>query len=158
MSAFTVDIRWEHTEGDFRRGTYSREHQWTFDGGIVVPASPSPHVVRAPYSNAACVDPEEAFVASIASCHMLSFLYVAQQRGFEVVRYEDAALGLMSKNERRVSWVSSVLLSPRITYSSERVPSAREVTELHEEAHEACFIANSVKTEIRVKVVEALTA
>src|ERR1700709_571535 len=117
MSEYTVNIRWEHTAGDFRRGTYSREHSWTFDGGVVVPASPSPQVVRVPYSNPACVDPEEAFVASIASCHMLSFLYVAQQRGFDVKRYEDEAVGVLTKNERRVSWVSSVVLAPRITYT-----------------------------------------
>ena len=151
MGDYRVNVRWEHTSGDFRRGTYSREHRWTFDGGVVVPASPSPHVVRVPYSNPACVDPEEAYVAAIASCHMLSFLYVAQLRGFEVTHYEDEAVGTMTKNERRVSWVSTVMLSPRIRFAGERVPSEAEVAALHEEAHAACFIANSVKTDIRVR-------
>ncbi|MDB4977251.1 MAG: OsmC family protein [Myxococcaceae bacterium] len=158
MSDYRVTLRWEHTQGDFRRGEYLRTHSWAFDGGVVVPASPSPHVVRVPYSDPACVDPEEAFVASIASCHMLSFLYVAQLRGLDIKRYEDEAVGVLTKNERRVSWVSSVVLSPRITYVGERLPSARQAAELHEEAHNACFIANSVKTEIRVKVVEGLLA
>jgi organic hydroperoxide reductase OsmC/OhrA len=151
MAEHRVSIRWEHTQGDFRNGTYSREHSWTFDGGMVVPASPSPHVVRVPYANPAFVDPEEAFIAAIASCHMLSFLYVAQQRGFEVASYQDDAVGRLSKNERRVSWVSEVELAPRIVYAGERVPSAEQVAALHDEAHHACFIANSVKTEIRVK-------
>lgn len=151
MGDYRVTVRWHHTAGDFRRGTYSREHSWAFDGGVVVPASSSPHVVRVPYSNPTCVDPEEAFVAAIASCHMLSFLYAAQQRGFEVTHYEDEAVGIMTKNERRVSWVSSVVLSPSIRYAGERVPSEAELSALHEEAHAACFIANSVKTDIRVE-------
>ncbi|MDB4988624.1 MAG: OsmC family protein [Myxococcaceae bacterium] len=156
MGEFRVGIQWELKQGDFQEGSYSREHVWTFDGGVVVPASPSPQVVRVPYSNPACVDPEEAFVAAIASCHMLSFLYVAQQRGFDVRRYDDEAVGVLTKNERRVSWVSSVVLSPRITYTGERRPTAREITDLHERAHDACFIANSVKTDIRVKVLEGV--
>jgi organic hydroperoxide reductase OsmC/OhrA len=151
MAEHTVDIRWQLREGDFAKGTYSREHEWRFDGGVVVPASPSPSVVRVPYSNPAHVDPEEAFVASIASCHMLSFLYVAQQRGLVVSRYADHAVGTMSKNERRVSWVSLVVLSPEVVYGGARLPSADEVQALHEAAHDACFIANSVKTEIRVQ-------
>lgn len=151
MAEHRATIRWRHTSGDFRKGTYSREHTWTFDGGVSVPASPSPHVVRPPYSNPACVDPEEAFVASISSCHMLTFVYLAQQRGFEVVSYEDEAVGLMTKNERGVPWVNVVDLHPRIVWTGERQPTAAEIAALHEAAHEECYISQSVKTEIRVK-------
>jgi organic hydroperoxide reductase OsmC/OhrA len=106
--------------------------------------------VRPPYSNPAGVDPEEAFVAAIASCHLLTFLHLAQRAGFEVESYEDDAVGVMTKNEARRSWVSRVDLAPRIAFRGERAPSAAELHELHEAAHRECFIANSVKTEIRV--------
>jgi organic hydroperoxide reductase OsmC/OhrA len=132
------------------KGRYSREHTWSFDGGATIQASPSPSVVRPPYSNPALVDPEEAFVAAIASCHMLTFLHLASRRGYEVVSYEDDAVGEMTKNEHGVSWVSSVLLSPRIAYRGDRVPPPHEEAQLHEEAHRECFIANSVKTKIEV--------
>jgi organic hydroperoxide reductase OsmC/OhrA len=153
MAKHRVNVRWQHTQGDFRAGTYSREHRWTFDGGAVVPASPSPYVIRQPLSNPAFVDPEEAFIASIASCHMLTFLHLAQQRGFVVTSYEDDAVGVLTKNERRVSWVSSVVLSPRVLYEG-HVPSAKELATLHDDSHRECFIANSVKTEITVRASE----
>jgi organic hydroperoxide reductase OsmC/OhrA len=153
MGEYKATIRWQQSEGGFREGKYSREHTWAFDGGVTVPASSSPQVIRAPYSNPACVDPEEAFVASIASCHMLTFLHLAQKRGFDVESYEDDAVGAMTKNAQRVSWVSSVVLSPRIAYRGERVPSREELDLLHADAHHECFIANSVKTEIRVNIV-----
>ena len=153
MGEYISTISWRASEG-FRENKYSREHTWTFDGGVTVPASSSPHVVRPPYSNPACVDPEEAFVASIASCHMLTFLYLAQQRGFDIESYEDRAVGVMTKNEQRVSWVSSVVLSPRIRYRGERKPSRAELDALHADSHHECFIANSVKTDIRVNVLD----
>jgi organic hydroperoxide reductase OsmC/OhrA len=134
-------------DGDFVKGKFSREHTWTFDGGVVVPASASPSVVPAPWSNPAHVDPEEAYVASIASCHMLTFLYLAAKAGFVVDAYRDAALGVMTKNERGSLWVSKVTLSPEINYRDRR-PSADEEHRLHHDAHEGCFIASSVKTEI----------
>jgi organic hydroperoxide reductase OsmC/OhrA len=143
-------ISWAHSRGDFLKGTYSREHTWTFDGGLVVPASPSPSAVPIPYSNAANVDPEEAFVAAISSCHMLTFLYLASQNGFEAIAYEDQAAGVMTKNDKGRFWVSSVVLRPQIAYRGERNPSVEEERRLHHEAHEQCFIANSVKTEINV--------
>ncbi len=152
MSQHTAIVRWSHDGGEFTKGRYSRAHTWMFDGGLTVPASPSPAVVRAPYSDASGVDPEEAFVASIASCHMLTFLYLASRAGFEVLSYEDHAVGTMTKNERRVPWVSEVVLSPRITYREAPTP-AREA-ELHHRAHEECFISNSVKTNIVVRAGE----
>ena len=134
----------------FLKGRYSREHTWTFDGGVTVSASPAPSVVPVPYSNPAAVDPEEAYVASIASCHMLTFLYVAMREGFVVERYEDDAVGVMRKNERGAIWVAAVTLHPRIVYGGEKRPTAADVDHLHHLAHEQCFIASSVKTEITV--------
>lgn len=150
MSEHKAVIAWTHSGGDFLKGKYSREHTWTFDGGVVVPASPAPTSVPAPWSNAANVDPEEAFVAAISSCHMLTFLYLASKGGFEVASYRDHAVGFMTRNERGIPWVSSVALHPRIEYG-ERKPSTDEEARLHHHAHEQCFIANSVKTEIAVR-------
>jgi len=151
MPQHTATIRWENTGGDFLRGKYSREHTWTFDGGAVFPASPSPHVVPAPWSNPALIDPEEAFVASLSSCHMLTFLYVASRGGFTVASYEDTAAGDMSKNEKGIPWVGKVTLRPKIAYSGDKQPTPAESEKLHHLAHEQCFIANSVKTEVVVE-------
>ncbi|MBA3564107.1 MAG: OsmC family protein [Gammaproteobacteria bacterium] len=155
MSEHKAFLQWQLTDGeDFLKGRYSREHAWTFDGGCSVPASASPSVVPLPMSNPANVDPEEAFVAAIASCHMLSFLYVASRKGFAVRSYEDAAVGTMSKNERGVLWISNVVLNPRIEYHGGRAPTREEVDSLHHEAHGQCFIANSVKTEVTVNTAD----
>jgi organic hydroperoxide reductase OsmC/OhrA len=150
MSEHKAVISWKHSSGEFLKGTYSREHTWTFDGGAVVPASPAPSSVRSPYSNAGNVDPEEAFVASISSCHMLTYLYLAYKNGFGVAAYEDNAVGVITKNERGIPWMSSVTLRPRITFRGERTPGPEEQHRLHHDAHEQCYIANSVKTDIRV--------
>jgi organic hydroperoxide reductase OsmC/OhrA len=150
MAQHTATISWKRTGADFLRGHYSREHTWTFDGGLVVPASPSPSNVRAPFSNPANVDPEEAFVASISSCHMLTFLFLAYQQGFQVDSYDDQAVGLMGITEKGVPWVSEVTLHPRIVYSGDTTPTASEAAHLHHLAHEQCFIANSIKTEVSV--------
>jgi organic hydroperoxide reductase OsmC/OhrA len=150
MSEHVAEIRWQMSGEDFKNGRYTREHTWSFDGGATVVASSSPTIVPAPFSNAAGVDPEEAFVASISSCHLLTFLWLASKRGFEVKSYEDHAVGTMTKNERRVPWVSRVVLDPRIEFSG-TPPTAEELTALHHEAHEQCFIAASVKTEITLK-------
>jgi organic hydroperoxide reductase OsmC/OhrA len=131
------------------KGTYSREHVWAFDGGVTVPASSAPSAVKVPYSNPDNVDPEEAYTAAIASCHMLTFLYVAARQGIAVTSYEDDAVGTVTKNERGVPWVSSVVLHPRIQYAGD-APSAEMLASLHHKAHDGCFIANSVKTEITV--------
>jgi organic hydroperoxide reductase OsmC/OhrA len=135
---------------DFLVGKYSREHTWSFDGGATMRASPSPNVVPVPYSNPAHVDPEEAFVALIASCHMLTYLYLASRQGFQLDSYHDEAVGVMSKNERGVSWVSVVTLHPQIAYSGAKLPTPAEEERLHHMAREQCFIANSIKTEVVV--------
>ncbi len=152
MAEHRATIEWSATAtaADFVKGRYSREHAWTFDGGVTVAASPSPSVVPAPWSNPAGVDPEEAYVASIASCHMLTFLWVASKKGFALASYRDEAVGVMTKNERGKAWVSKVTLSPKLEWI-ERVPSAEELAELHHAAHDDCFIANSVNTEIVVR-------
>jgi organic hydroperoxide reductase OsmC/OhrA len=150
MSEHEALVRWRFEGEDFEKGRYSREHTWSFDGGLTVPASSSPSVVKAPFSSAAAEDPEEAFVASVASCHMLTFLYLASKRGLTVVRYEDRAVGTLTKNERSVPWVSKVVLDPQIEFGG--APPGEEVlAELHHGAHEGCFIANSVKTTISLK-------
>jgi len=151
MSEHKATISWKRTSEDFLKGRYSREHTWTFDGGLSVPASPAPAVVPAPWSNPANIDPEEAFVASISSCHMLTFLFVDSRQGFQVDSYQDEAVGVTTKNEKGVPWVSSVTLRPKIGYSGEKSPTRQEQEHLHHLSHEQCYIANSVKTEITVQ-------
>jgi organic hydroperoxide reductase OsmC/OhrA len=150
MPSHSATISWTRTSPDFLKGSYSREHTWTFDGGLVVPASPSPAIVREPFSNPKFVDPEEAYVASISSCHMLGFLYLASRQGFQVDAYQDEATGVMTANEKGVPWVSAVKLHPKVAWSGDKVPSAEEVAHLHHLAHEQCFIANSIRTEVSV--------
>ncbi len=151
MSEHKAIIRWKCTSSEFLSGKYSREHLWTFDGGMTILASPSPSVVPIPYSNPAHVDPEEAFVASVSSCHMLTYLYLAGRKGFQVDAYDDEAIGTMTKNEKGVPWISSILLRPQIVYGGVKTPTREEEEHLHHAAHEQCFIANSIKTEVRVE-------
>jgi organic hydroperoxide reductase OsmC/OhrA len=150
MSEHKAIIRWKGNGPDFLKGRYSREHSWTFDGGVVVPASSSPTVVPVPMSNPANVDPEEAFVAAVSSCHMLSFLYLACKAQFQVDSYDDESVGLMSKNEKGVPWVSAITLHPKIAWGGAKKPTAAEQEELHHQAHEQCFIAASIKTQVSV--------
>jgi organic hydroperoxide reductase OsmC/OhrA len=153
MAQHHATIRWTGTgtAPEFLGGRYARAHTWTFDGGLTVPASSSPAVVPVPLSDAAAVDPEEAFVAALSSCHMLTFLHVARRGGFAVQSYEDAAVGDMAKNEHGVPFVKVVTLSPRIVYTGDKRPTAEELARLHHDAHAQCFIAQSVKTEVVVK-------
>src|SRR5215218_5816644 len=151
MSEHRARVTWEQAGGPFAKRQYSGAHRWSFDGGVTVPAAASPSAVPAQFTDPSAVDPEEAYVASIASCHMLSFLPLAALAGFEVLRYEDDAVGPMTRNEQGVMWVSSVDLSPRIAWAGGRAPDSAAEAELHHRAHEACYIASSVKTEIRVR-------
>lgn len=136
-------------EGEMPPGRYSRRHEIAFDGGAVVPGSPSPDIVPAPWSDAAAVDPEEMFVASVASCHMLWFLDFARRGGWTVETYVDDAVGEMTKNEAGALWVSRIALRPRIVWAEG--PDAAGEAALHEKAHHACFIANSIRTEVVVE-------
>ena len=150
MSEHQATISWKRTGPDFLKSQYSREHTWTFDGGVIVQASASPSVVPAPYSNPANVDPEEAFIAAVSSCHMLWFLSIAAKRGFMVESYVDEAVGAMTKNESGVLWISSIKLKPKIAYGGQRLPTPADEQELHHAAHAQCFIANSIKTQVSV--------
>ncbi|HEY5893803.1 MAG TPA: OsmC family protein [Chthoniobacterales bacterium] len=151
MSEHKAFINWTRNGPDFLKGRYSREHTWRFDSGIEVPASPSPSVVPAPWSNSAAVDPEEAFVAAVSSCHMLTFLFLASRKGFQVDSYSDEAIGVMTKNDSGVPWVSAITLNVRIVYGNDHRPSPADEDALHHAAHEQCFIANSIKTAVTVR-------
>ncbi|EKA5858350.1 OsmC family protein [Vibrio alginolyticus] len=149
MSKHSALIKWHRKAGEeFSDNKYSRAHIWQFDGGLQVPASPSPHVVPLPLSVEENVDPEEAFVAALSSCHMLVFLSIAAKRRYVVDSYFDEALGELEKGENGKEWVSKVTLNPKITFSGEKQPTPSQLEKLHHMAHENCFIANSVKTEV----------
>jgi organic hydroperoxide reductase OsmC/OhrA len=149
MSKHSALIEW-HREADevFSDNQYSRAHIWKFDGGLQVPASPSPHVVPLPLSVEENVDPEEAFVAALSSCHMLVFLSIAAKRRYVVDRYLDEAVGELKKGENGKEWVSKVTLNPKITFAGDNQPTRSQLEKMHHMAHENCFIANSVKTEV----------
>jgi organic hydroperoxide reductase OsmC/OhrA len=148
---YTARITWQRGDAAFTDQRYSRGHQWAFDGGIQVPASSSPLSVRLPFSVEAAVDPEEAFVAALSSCHMLTFLYLAAKAGFRVDSYDDNAVGLMQKNAEGKQAITLVTLRPSIKFSGERLPTPEQLDQLHHHAHEECFIASSVKSEVRVE-------
>lgn len=151
MSEHRAIVEWKTsaTEADFTAGRYPREHVWMFDGGVTVPATAAPSVVPAPWSSPGPVDPEEAFVASIASCHMLTYLYVAAKAGFAVATYRDEAVGILTRVPEKTPWISQVKLRPTITFSG-RHPTEEEAAALHHKAHVGCFIAASIKTEVTI--------
>lgn len=148
MSRYTAEIQWERGEQSFLDNRYSREHRWIFDGGAEIAASSSPSVVPLPYSSSSAVDPEEAFVASLSSCHMLWFLSLAARQGYRVDRYRDRAEGRMGRDAEGRTAMLRVVLRPRVSFSGAKKPSESEHAALHEEAHRECFIANSVRTEV----------
>jgi organic hydroperoxide reductase OsmC/OhrA len=149
---YRADVVWTRGDAAFLDNRYSRAHVWRFDGGVEVPASSSPLSVRLPLSRADAVDPEEALVAATASCHMLFFLSFAAKGGFLVERYEDAAVGVMTKNEHGRLFISKITLNPMVAFAGAKRPSAAELDALHHHAHEECYIANSVRAEIVVAV------
>lgn len=148
MSIYTAQVLWQRNGEDFLDNRYSRRHLLRFDGGLDVPCSSSPQVVPPPMSEEAALDPEEAFVASLASCHMLWFLALAAKGGFRVDGYSDAATGLMEKNTEGKTAITVVTLRPEVVFSGDRAPTREEIENLHHEAHERCFIANSVKSAV----------
>ena len=149
MHLYTAHILWSRGEQPFLDNRYSRKHVITFDGGAVVSGSSSPQVVKVPLSDPSAVNPEEAFVSSLASCHMLWLLSIAAARRFRVDSYSDHAEGVMAKNARGKLFISVVTLRPEVMFSGERRPTQDEFIAMHHEAHEECFIANSVLTEVR---------
>ena len=151
MSTHAATILWQREqEADFAAGRYSRRHAWRFDGGGVVAASASPDVVQAPWSDPAAVDPEEAFVASIASCHMLWFLSLAADRGHVVDSYTDEAIGTLGRVAPGRMAITEVVLRPQVVFTQAE-PHADAIRSLHEDAHDRCFIARSVRCAIRIE-------
>ena len=153
MSEYVVTVRWERGGERFIDNKYRRAHTWSFDGGIEIPGSSSPSVVPLPYSESRAVDPEEAFVASLSSCHMLWFLSIAAQRKFCVDSYVDEAQGIMARNAAGKMAMTQVTLRPQVAFGGERLPTDEEIAAMHHEAHDECFIANSVTTEVRCEPV-----
>jgi organic hydroperoxide reductase OsmC/OhrA len=150
MSIHTAEIAWHRHDAVFTDNRYSRLHKWSFDGGAVVPGSSSPHVVRVPLSEPTAVDPEEAYVAALSSCHLLWFLNLAAVEGFVVDSYVAQAEGLMARNEEGKDAMTVVTLKPTVTFSGEKAPTDAALERLHHAAHESCFLASSVKTQILV--------
>ncbi|OOQ70783.1 peroxiredoxin [Vibrio parahaemolyticus] len=156
MSKHTALITWQRQANEiFSDNQYSRAHTWRFDGGLLVPASPSPHVVPLPLSVEENVDPEEAFVAALSSCHMLVFLSIAAKRRYVIDSYVDAAEGALTAGENGKVWVSRVVLNPKVVFSGDKQPSYEQLEKMHHMAHENCFIANSVKTEIVTNILHS---
>jgi len=151
MGTYTATVTWKRGDQPYTDGKYSRVHTWRFDGGIEVPGSSSPHVVKPPLSDESAVDPEEAFIASLSSCHMLFFLDFARRAGFRIDSYEDAAEGVLAKDGDGRMAMTLVTLRPRIVFSGDKQPAKSELDALHHKSHEACFIANSVKSEVRIE-------
>lgn len=148
MSTYTAQVRWQRGDQKFTDHRYSRGHTWKFDGGTEVPASASPHVVPLPMSVEAAVDPEEAFVAAVSSCHMLWFLSLAAKRGYVVDSYTDEAAGVMARNAAGKVVVTRVTLRPLAAFSGARIPDRADLDALHHAAHDECFIANSIRSEV----------
>ena len=147
MSEHTATIAWRRETPDFAYETYNRDHDWSFDAGITVRASANPAYL----GSESCVDPEEAFVASLSSCHMLTFLAMAARKRYVVDSYKDQAVGVLDKDPAGHLAMTRVTLRPQVAFGGEKIPSPEELRQLHERAHHACFIANSVKTEVVVE-------
>ncbi|WP_269515021.1 OsmC family protein [Brevundimonas subvibrioides] len=152
MSEHVATIEWSRGDQAFADNRYSRGHDWRFDGGAVVRGSSAPTSVPLPMSDPAAVDPEEAFVAALSSCHMLFFLAFAAKAGFVVDRYRDAAVGVLGRDDRGRTSMTVVTLRPEVAFAGV-APDAETVSDLHHRAHEACYIANSVRTGVRVEPV-----
>ncbi|NOI25510.1 MULTISPECIES: OsmC family protein [Vibrio] len=153
MSEHYAQVSWKRKQDEvFSDNNYSRGHVWKFDGGLTVPASPSPHVVPLPLSIEENIDPEEAYIAALSSCHMLVFLSIAAKRKYVIDSYIDKAVGILAENEAGRMAVTKVILRPDVVFSGERVPTREQLEKMHHLSHENCFIANSVKTEIVTEI------
>ena len=154
MAEYEATVRWvRRSQETYTDGKYSRGHEWCFDGGARVEASSSLHVVPPPYSVEANVDPEEAFVASLSSCHMLFFLSIAAKKQFVVDEYVDNAVGVLAKGADGTMFMTRVTLRPRVRFSGVNQPTLEQLDAMHRRSHEQCFIANSVKTEVITEVI-----
>jgi organic hydroperoxide reductase OsmC/OhrA len=147
MSEHKVSLRWERGDKPFEYQKYSRDHTWKFDGGHEMQASAAPAYLGNPQN----VDPEEAFVASLSSCHMLTFLAIACKKKFVLDEYVDEAVGHMEKNAEGKLAITRVILKQKLKFSGDKQPTAEELDEMNHAAHDQCFIANSVKTEVTIE-------
>ncbi len=147
MSEHKVPIDWKRETSDFEYKTYNRDHDWIFDAGVMIRASATPSYL----GNAQCVDPEEAFVASLSSCHMLTFLAICSRNGYTLDTYRDEAVGILAKDSGGKLAMTKVTLRPRVAFGGAKTPTPAEVDKMHDQAHHACFIANSVKTDVVVE-------
>ncbi|MCG6216634.1 OsmC family protein [Vibrio furnissii] len=154
MSQYGATVKWQRQPSEvFHDNQYSRGHEWRFDGGVTVPASASPHIVPLPLSVAENVDPEEAMIAALSSCHMLVFLSIAAKKRYVVESYEDQAIGTLAPNQEGKTALTQVELRPKVIFSGEKQPSVEMLEKMHHQSHENCFIANSVKTEVTTQIV-----
>ncbi|MCE9687230.1 OsmC family protein [Shewanella sp. AS16] len=153
MSSYSAKVSWQRGKDEaYLDNKYSRGHVWLFDGGVTVPASSSPQIVPLPYSVAQNVDPEEAFVASLSSCHMLFFLAIAAKHRFVVDTYLDEAVGIMAQDAEGKLAMTQVTLRPKIDFSGDRKPTLAQLEQMHHQSHAQCFIANSVKTRVVTEI------
>ena len=148
---FTATVEWRRGDAKFTDKKYSRAHTWTFDGGAVVPGSSSPHSVPLPYSDEKAVDPEEALVAALASCHMLFFIGGAARDGYVIDSYVDNPVAIMEKNAAGKLYVSRITLRPKIVCSGDKQPTPAQIEALHHWSHEECYIANSIRAEVVIE-------
>ncbi|MBO0215846.1 OsmC family protein [Vibrio sp. Vb2880] len=154
MSQYGATVKWQRQPSEvFHDNQYSRGHEWQFDGGVTVPASASPHIVPLPLSVVENVDPEEAMIAALSSCHMLVFLSIAAKKRYVVESYEDQAIGTLAPNQEGKTALTQVVLRPKVIFSGEKQPSVEMLEKMHHQSHENCFIANSVKTEVTTQIV-----
>jgi organic hydroperoxide reductase OsmC/OhrA len=151
VTIHTATVRWERGEQAFTDGRYSRGHLIAFDGGVSIPGSSAPSSVRVPFSVEAAADPEELTVAALSSCHMLFFLAFAKKAEFRVDSYEDAPEGVLARGEDGKDWLTHITLRPQVVFSGDAVPDAAAIDALHHEAHEACYIANSLRSVVTVE-------
>jgi len=150
MEQYCAKVVWNRGEQNFSDNKYSRGHEWKFDGGLTVPASSAPSSVPLPLSVAENIDPEEALVAALSSCHMLFFLAFASKQGFIVDSYEDNAAGIMEKNEKRRMSITRIELRPHTVFSGPTIPTPEQILALHHLSHEHCYIANSIRAEVLI--------
>ena len=149
MSGYKVNLLWKEESEDFSYKNYTRTHAWTFGGGIRIQASAAPEYL----GKAEFVNPEEAFAASLSSCHLLTFLAIAAMKKFRVKSYEDNAVAFLGKNSNGKMAVSKVVLRPKVAFAGDHIPDEAEIHEMHDKAHEGCFLSNSVLTEVLVEPV-----
>jgi len=155
MSEYFATVNWQRQSNEaYIDNHYSRGHQWAFHGGLTIPASSSPHIVPAPYSIEENVDPEEAYIASLSSCHMLFFLSIAAKRKYIVDSYKDQAIGVMENDEQGLMAMTQVKLRPKVIFSDDKEPTLEQLEKMHHQAHQQCFIANSVKTLVTTEVIQ----